>query len=330
MKLPFQAVQGIDLDPSSLSYHDILVLIGDFLASNPHEGKKLWDLLAVVRGPDCGLGLGPDYEDGRDEKATKGRNDRKALTGAIIRAYMFPKGVGGASAKFNHHEDTIFLPPKKDWDHYDKHVWKAINVLDIPHKIEGEPTFSDKTLPTAVDATFIVKKVKGDYQLPEPGWVLQGIAGKGPFQGYPQIKVLGGSGTWEVVVADIPISLIRVNHVFIVNDWNPSENKVYVKCLPRALSNNFYSWVNILPTTMEHMDKIRVQMGLKGTWVKGDYYGLYTYKPLPDQTSKGKFKVAPLNTATSAPISEKKLEFLESLKQGKLDSIKLEDKIDHN
>jgi hypothetical protein len=67
------------------------------------------------------------------------------VTGAIIRGRLFPKGVSGGSAKFNKDPDAVVqLPAKKDWDHYDAHVFEACQILHIPCKVEGDHTYNVK------------------------------------------------------------------------------------------------------------------------------------------------------------------------------------------
>src|SRR4051812_37728376 len=128
----------------------MLELLGEFLSNTTTEGKRLWDALATVRGPDCGISAGPDWEDGRSPDNTKKREVRKAQTAMILRSRLFPKGVGGASAKFSKNPDAlIILPAKKDWDHYDKHVYKTCQAFGFGVQVEGE------AMPTEAFETWI-------------------------------------------------------------------------------------------------------------------------------------------------------------------------------
>lgn len=146
MMVKLKSLQG-ELDTKAMTALDMLSLVGDFMFYNSGEGKRLWDLLVAMRGPDVGYDPGLpgvkgaaliDFEDGRNPTAKKLREQRKLATGAILRARMFPKGLQG-NMKLNPDPSAVVsLPPKGEWDHYDQHVAEACQILEIPYSIGGK------------------------------------------------------------------------------------------------------------------------------------------------------------------------------------------------
>lgn len=89
-----------------------------------HEDKGLWDLLTCTRGPDSPSERG-DGSGAENQSAYKARRERKYRTGEVIR------GVSGlnAGAARNRVDEKVILPPRDEWDHYDRHVAKAVDAL---------------------------------------------------------------------------------------------------------------------------------------------------------------------------------------------------------
>ena len=131
---------SIELDNKSITFDVIRQITDDFLAKNPKEAKKWWDVMAVVRGPDIGLNGGPLAKcDGSEPTAEKERIARKRMTCTILRGLFFPSTVNCSSAEVSvDPEALITLPPKEKWDHYDKHVWKVCQAHNIPFQIIGQ------------------------------------------------------------------------------------------------------------------------------------------------------------------------------------------------
>lgn len=141
---------SVDIDPKALTFESMRQLTDEFLKSNPKEGKKYWDCMVALRGPDTGL---PNAEglasvalaNGNTPGPEHDRITRKATTSAIIRAHMFPGAAGCSSAAMNSDPDAILILPEKDkWDHFDKHMFKAAIVLGIPvqtgdEKLQTQP-----------------------------------------------------------------------------------------------------------------------------------------------------------------------------------------------
>lgn len=92
------------------------------------QGASLAAILAAQRGPDSpsehgGL-VGEAYQE-----AYWGRRARKKSSGEVIRATSF-FGIGQVGAR-SHQGDSITLPPHSQWDHYDKHMAQAAQVLGL-------------------------------------------------------------------------------------------------------------------------------------------------------------------------------------------------------
>lgn len=141
----------IDIDPKALTFDTLRALTDEFLKSNPKEGKRYWDCMAALRGPDVGL---PDADgkvvaalaNGQTPGPEHARVQRKHTTSAIIRAHMFPGAAGCSAAQMNMEPDAhIVLPAKDLWDHFDKHIFKAAVVLGLPVQIGDEPLLQAPT-----------------------------------------------------------------------------------------------------------------------------------------------------------------------------------------
>ena len=57
------------------------------------------------------------------------RRKRKHDTVEVIRAASWFGPTGGSAR--SHKGDTVYLPPREDWDHFDGHVNKAANILGL-------------------------------------------------------------------------------------------------------------------------------------------------------------------------------------------------------
>lgn len=130
---------SVELDTKLLSFDLMRQLTDEFLAKNPKEAKKFWDLMAVVRGPDTGLKGTLAKIDGSTPDAEKERVTRKRQTCSILRGLFFPQAVNCSSADISTDPDAkIMLPPKDQWDHYDKHVWKVCQAHGITYQTIGQ------------------------------------------------------------------------------------------------------------------------------------------------------------------------------------------------
>lgn len=134
------SIQSVEINPKNLSFDQMRQLIDGMLSGNPKEGKRLWDAMACVRGPDLGLNGTNAKIDGSTPDAENKRVARKKQTCTIIRGHLFPGASGCSAADINTSSEAIIhLPAKAEWDHYDKHVHKVAVNLNIPYEIEGEP-----------------------------------------------------------------------------------------------------------------------------------------------------------------------------------------------
>lgn len=119
---------------NQLSFDEVRKLIGGYL--HTPEGGKLWDLMAVVRGPDY-----PSERPNMDRKTSaemyRGRRNRKAETGEVLRSKLFGGKIGG-SARSRTDIDYVTLPPRSEWDHYDRHVERAAQIMGLEVRIKDE------------------------------------------------------------------------------------------------------------------------------------------------------------------------------------------------
>lgn len=109
---------------------EMQVLLQSAVSYAPY-GKKLWDLMTCLRGPDSPSER-PDQGGEENSRAYQARRTRKAKTVEVIRG----KFVVGGSARFRQDRDFVELPPEDQWDHFDRHVEKAANALGLEVRIE--------------------------------------------------------------------------------------------------------------------------------------------------------------------------------------------------
>lgn len=121
------------------SFDEIRKQIGKWL-SGPH-GSKLAAVLAAQRGPDSPSERGNMSSEDHD-RAYWGRRARKFSSGEVIRQKSF-FGIGQVGAR-SRSADYITLPPKNQWDHYDKHMAQAAGVLGIEVKISPDAPSAEK------------------------------------------------------------------------------------------------------------------------------------------------------------------------------------------
>jgi hypothetical protein len=100
--------------------------IGRWLSGR--HGAALAAILAAQRGPDSPSER-PDMGPVQHDQAYWGRRARKASSGEIVRSASF-FGIGKVGAR-SRSGDSITLPPRSKWDHYDKHQAQAAQVLGI-------------------------------------------------------------------------------------------------------------------------------------------------------------------------------------------------------
>lgn len=115
-----------------LTFAEKRAIIGKWL--NGSDGCKLWDLMCGLRGPDSPSER-DDMTSAQSAAAYKGRRARKFKTVEVIRQKAF-NGVIGGSAR-HHDDDHILLPPTVEWDHFDRHMQRAADVLGIKIVTEG-------------------------------------------------------------------------------------------------------------------------------------------------------------------------------------------------
>lgn len=100
--------------------------IGRWLAGR--HGANLAAILAAQRGPDSPSERA-DMDSQDHDRAYWGRRARKASSGEVIRHASF-YGIGKVGCR-TRGGDSITLPPRKLWDHYDKHQACAAQILGI-------------------------------------------------------------------------------------------------------------------------------------------------------------------------------------------------------
>lgn len=117
----------------------------------------LWDTIVALRGPDT-----PSerecIEEPRRSSLYHARVDRKMRTAAVIRGLAVGQQ---AAAKTRTDIAYIVLPPQDEWDHFDRHMVKAANALNLEIKID--PSLSIKSGEKAV----MVEKLS-PFPLPTP------------------------------------------------------------------------------------------------------------------------------------------------------------------
>lgn len=100
--------------------------IGRWLSGR--HGSALATILSAQRGPDSPSER-PDMAGPEHHKAYWGRRARKASSGEVIRqASFFGLGTVGARSRGG---TEIVLPPKSQWDHYDKHMAAAAPLVGL-------------------------------------------------------------------------------------------------------------------------------------------------------------------------------------------------------
>lgn len=117
----------------SFSLDEIRKQIGRWL-HGPH-GSSLAAILAAQRGPDS-----PSERDEMSseehKKAYWGRRARKFSSGEVIRAKSF-FGIGQVGAR-SRSGNYITLPPHSQWDHYDKHMAQAAQIIGVEVRISDK------------------------------------------------------------------------------------------------------------------------------------------------------------------------------------------------
>ena len=117
-----------------MSLDELRETVGVIIKSNPNAGP-FWDIITCQRGPDAPSER-PDQSGPVASAAYAARRKRKFNTVEVIRSVSFGGFVGGAAR--SHEDDKVILPPQKQWDHFDKHVARAANVLGLKVEVEGE------------------------------------------------------------------------------------------------------------------------------------------------------------------------------------------------
>lgn len=120
---------------AALPFDEVRRLLGAYL--HGPNGSSLWDVMAVVRGPDAPSER-PDMERKAAEDAYRGRRERKRRTGEVLRGAMF-FGAHGGCARTRTDITYVTLPPRDEWDHYDKHVARAADILGLEVKFLDRP-----------------------------------------------------------------------------------------------------------------------------------------------------------------------------------------------
>lgn len=127
-------VDGVEV--KDLTLDQMRELIGEYIQRGRDAGS-LWDLMAVVRGPDYPSER-PDQSAQDHAIAYKGRRDRKRETGEVLRANVFCGKVGGG-ARYRTDINYVTLPPANERDHYDRHVERAAGILGLKVKVKEAP-----------------------------------------------------------------------------------------------------------------------------------------------------------------------------------------------
>lgn len=119
--------------PTPKTLTEMRGIIGDFLQNSPDAGL-LWDLITCLRGPDSPSEK-PNMTSNESREAYGGRRKRKAKTVEVIRHYAF-NGIIGGCARSRSDRDYVELPPTSEWDHFDRHVERAAQVLGLEVRVE--------------------------------------------------------------------------------------------------------------------------------------------------------------------------------------------------
>ena len=107
-----------------------------YLKDSP-DGQALWDILTALRGPDNPTERG-GMSDAQWNEQYRLRRARKRETVEVIRGKTFPNC---GEARCREDIDYVTLPPKAEWDHFDKHVARAAHWLGlrIEEKAKAKP-----------------------------------------------------------------------------------------------------------------------------------------------------------------------------------------------
>ena len=116
-----------------MTLEEMRIQIGKWLREP--DGGRLWDLMCAQRGPDAPSER-PSMDSSEQAAAYSARRKRKFDTVEVIRANSWGGVVGGAAR--SHHGDTVTLPPRNEWDHFDVHVERAAAILGLK-MVVGEP-----------------------------------------------------------------------------------------------------------------------------------------------------------------------------------------------
>jgi len=113
---------------------DMRRMCQEFFTTAPlHERERFWDLITCLRGPDS-----PSERSNMTSEehaaAYSGRRKRKYNTVEVIRHKVFYGACGGSARR--RAGDSVLLPPPYKWEHFDKHVARAAEVLGLEVKYE--------------------------------------------------------------------------------------------------------------------------------------------------------------------------------------------------
>lgn len=108
--------------------------IKSYLKGSPN-GQALWDILTALRGPDNPTEREGMPADQWNEQYSL-RRARKRETVEVIRGKTFPNC---GEARCREDIDYVTLPPKTEWDHFDKHVARAANWLGLKIETKAKP-----------------------------------------------------------------------------------------------------------------------------------------------------------------------------------------------
>lgn len=124
------------IDLKSFTFNDMRLLVSDWMkvGSSSHT-RSWWDMITCLRGPDSPSER-PDMSAQEASVAYSARRERKYKTVEVIRNKAFFGVIGGAAR--SHKGDSVTLPPRNQWDHFDKHVERAAKALGLKVIIEGE------------------------------------------------------------------------------------------------------------------------------------------------------------------------------------------------